>query len=693
MIKWNLTIGVLFSAASLCAQNLPHSDTTAIRLKSVEIKGNKPAAPATTTITTLSGTALDHTKGTTLAHAIQEIPGVAMLQTGATIAKPVIHGLHSNRVLILNNGIPQEGQQWGSEHAPEIDPFIAKKISVIKGAEAVRYGAAAIGGVIIIEPPALPATADIHGEINLAGISNSRAGILSGMLDGGIKKWPGFGWRIQGTLKKAGNIKTADYYLNNTGVREHNYSAAAGYNGAKAGTEIFFSHFNSGIGIFRGAHIGSIKDLYERFKNGRPFEEGSFSYEINAPRQQLYHQLLKVKSYLQLHPSHRLQLQYGWQRNSRKEYDIRRAGRTSLPALDLLLTTHTLDITLESNYRKGWKTILGGNALSQVNNSIPGTYATPIIPNYDTYGAGVYMIVRQVKEKYELEAGVRYDYKYLDALGYDKNENLYGGTHQFNNVSGSLGALWIIHPNLQLRSNLGSAWRPPAVSELYSNGLHHGAAAVERGNKNMKNEQGYKWVNTLEYNTAALSISWNGYMHYIRNYIYLHPAMDTLESLRGAFPVFDYQQTDARFLGMDLLAKYRINTSFTYELKGAIVKAKDISRQQYLPWIPTDRLENTLRWNIPGSEKIKDAYLQVQAVLEATQPRYTPGSDYVAPPEGYHLFNLGTGTKYLLGKNILSIHFSIENVGNVLYKSYMNRFRYYAHDTGRSYALRTTYRF
>lgn len=40
---------------------------------------------------------------------------------GLLLPNPVIHGLHSNRILILNNEVRQEGQQWGADHAPEID--------------------------------------------------------------------------------------------------------------------------------------------------------------------------------------------------------------------------------------------------------------------------------------------------------------------------------------------------------------------------------------------------------------------------------------------------------------------------------------------------------------------------------------------------------------------------------------------
>ena len=80
----------------------------------------------------LKGKELAATRGLTLGESLQRIAGVTVLQTGNNIYKPVIQGLHSSRVLILNNGIRQEGQQWGSEHAPEIDPYVANRLTVIK---------------------------------------------------------------------------------------------------------------------------------------------------------------------------------------------------------------------------------------------------------------------------------------------------------------------------------------------------------------------------------------------------------------------------------------------------------------------------------------------------------------------------------------------------------------------------------
>ena len=92
--------------------------------------------------------ALRSTMGFGLAESLKQLPGVQTLNTGASISKPIIQGLHSNRVLILQNGVRQEGQQWGSEHAPEIDPFLSTKIQVIKGAGSIRDGGDALVSTI-----------------------------------------------------------------------------------------------------------------------------------------------------------------------------------------------------------------------------------------------------------------------------------------------------------------------------------------------------------------------------------------------------------------------------------------------------------------------------------------------------------------------------------------------------------------
>jgi iron complex outermembrane recepter protein len=232
---------------------LPHS---AIELNEIDIMDKQADTKKTQTVNEIKGKELLGTHGQSLGESLKLVNGVTSLNTGSTISKPMIHGLQGYRILILNNGIRQEGQQWGNEHAPEIDPFIAQKLTVIKGANSVRYGSDAMAGVILVEPNDLPDTAAITGEVNLVGMSNGKTGVASGILQGYFDKVKYFSWRIQGTYKKGGTIKTPTYYLKNTGVEELNYSYTLGYHRKKFGAEFYYSQFNTKIGIFSGAHIG-----------------------------------------------------------------------------------------------------------------------------------------------------------------------------------------------------------------------------------------------------------------------------------------------------------------------------------------------------------------------------------------------------------------------------------------------------
>jgi len=255
----------------------------AVDLGGVEVHGHRESVQTTTAVQSLYGEELLQSRGESLGESLKRVAGVTTFSTGNTISKPVIHGMHSNRILILNNGIRLEGQQWGAEHAPEIDPFLAEEITVIKGAETVRFGPEAMGGVILVNPAALPTSKISTTEINLAGSSNGRAGNVSVTHVGGSGKIAGLGYRIQGSSKKAGNIQAPNYFQGNTGMSETSFSGALGYSSKKLGTEAYYSFFRTELGILRDAHTGNLSDLQQIIKNGAPFTQAEFTYSLDNP--------------------------------------------------------------------------------------------------------------------------------------------------------------------------------------------------------------------------------------------------------------------------------------------------------------------------------------------------------------------------------------------------------------------------
>lgn len=686
-------------------------ETDVKNLSEVVVEADKVEEIATLSRAELSTEALRKSSGESLGQVLTDITGVNMLQTGPTIAKPVIHGLHSNRILILNNGIRQEGQQWGQEHAPEIDPFVATSLQLIKGAAAVKYGSDAIGGVILVNPPDLPREPGLAGSYNLVGASNNKMIASSLMLEGGLTGLKGFGWRVQGSIKRAGDAHAADYQLTNTGTTENNFSLGLGYHKARAGVEVFFSSFDADIGILRSAHIGNLTDLESAIGRDRPLFISEFSRDINNPMQQVKHQLLKVNSHVDLNSLGELTLQYGVQLNERKEFDVRRGGRSEIPALSLDLITHTLELDLDVNPIGRWKGDIGASFLIQANNNLAETGIRPLIPNFDNMTAGFHVIGRYVQERYELEFGLRYDYKQYLIKKFDENNILIQPEFDFNNITGSAGVVLNLASEWEFRSNVGTAWRAPHVNELFSEGLHHGSAAIEEGRDDLVSEKAIKWISSLEKVSARYSIDLSVYYNLINDYIYLRPE-DVSLTIRGAFPIFRYTQTDASFVGLDANISLGLNDRIDWFNKLSLIRAMDKVNTSPLINIPANRLQSGVNVSF-ASARLEEPYLTLSAdfvdrqrnaprvisiadVREAESDFFGTDQsvfDFLDVPDGYINLNLSGGFKTRLFSNELNVFVSVDNLLNNSYRDYLNRFRYYADDLGRNFSIKVNYNF
>jgi iron complex outermembrane receptor protein len=663
---------------------------------------------------------LEESAGKSLGETLREIPGVNTIQTGPGIFKPVIHGVHSQRILMLNYGIRQEGQQWGAEHAPEIDPFIASNVVVIKDASAIKFGSDAIGGVILVNPPPLPESAVLGGTFNTVLQSNGRSATVSGMLEGGIKGHDGWGWRIQGTGKKTGDFNTPDYSLTNTGLKEANFSAAAGYHKESKGVDVFFSHFQSEVGILKGTSIGNLDDLASAMEREVPEYTTSFSYAITEPRQTVSHNLLKVNGHFRTDAGE-WKLQYGFQNNNRREYDLRIGDLSRIPSIDLQLNTQTLDGEWETHTEKRTMSI-GFNGMLQDNNNLPGTQRIAFIPNFYNASAGIFGITKLYFNEWTLDLGTRYDSRHYDVKGYDFKNSLYSTSFGFNNISATAGASIQLGKDQTLNLNMSSAWRPPHVAELYSVGTHQSAAAIEYGlllndttneimnidDANFRTEQAVKFVASYEKRWANFTLDVSPYANHIFNYIYLRPVGIT-KNVRGVYPYFRYAQTDALFLGTDITGTWQPARQFTVTSKVSLLKASDESNHDYLAYIPSNRYEVALRYENPQLALFKNFYVESKTSYVAKQTRapavitvreikeaqeenfsFNPGGgnfDFLAPPEAYVLWDLAAGVSIKTRKMKYDFRIASQNTLNQNYREYTNRFRYYAGDLGRNIVL------
>ncbi len=269
-----------------------------------------------------------------------QIIGINVMKTGNNVSKPIVNGLQNNRILILNNGVRQEGQQWGSDHAPEIDAFAFNSIKLLKGADALRYGSDAIGGVIMAELPTLTNKGASTQSSLTSGFNSNGNGVMTSASISGHFLLP---IRIQLTAKVAGNKKTPDYFLDNTGNQETDFSAHTGFKFTKSTFKIYYSVFSSKIGIFSGSHLGNLTDLNLAIKRGEPIKQPEFTYRIEKPYQTVIHSIGKVESKSKLSSHKFIFTSLAVQKNKRSEFDIHRSTKLG-PSVAFDLITQTAEI-------------------------------------------------------------------------------------------------------------------------------------------------------------------------------------------------------------------------------------------------------------------------------------------------------------------------------------------------------------
>lgn len=640
-------------------------------------------------LSVLEGQALEDVRGQTLGETLERLPGVTTLSTGPSIAKPVVRGLHSQRVLVLNAGVPQEGQQWGGEHAPEIDPFAPARIEVVKGAAGVEYGAGALGGVIRVEPRDLPATPGLGGELSLSALSNSGQGAGSLLLEGGLGAVPGLGWRVQGSLRQAGDARTPGYVLGNSAFQERNGALAVGYHQGRVGVEAYFSHFGTTLGIYRGAHVGSVDDLLAAIERGGPAVRYTFGYRIDAPKQVIAHDLVTLRGHYDTPRGSRLDVQYGFQHNRRREYDAHRGGQEGEGrlAFDLSLASHSLEARLRSRPVGRWFGVVGVSGMNQANVNARAGY---LIPNFRALTGGLFARATGVYEALTLELGLRGDSRFVRA--YPRADGQRGDyvahTHRYGNLSGVVGAVWRFAPAWSVAANVGSGWRAPSVNELYNFGVHHGTAQFEIGNAALTSERSLETDVTLRYEAPRARLEVSAFSNQIAGFIYLRPDLEPTLTIRGAFPTFRYAQADARLRGLDGQAEVQALPFLRLGLTASLVRGFNRTDAEPLLYMPADRLALRTTWRLPRWGALHDGAVEVEGRLVARQTRVPEGVDYAPPPPGYALFGARYNATLELGPVPVRLGLAVENALNTRYRDYLSRFRYYADDPGRSFTLR-----
>lgn len=672
-------------------------------LESVDVTAQRRHTTVLQQSSVINAKMLEKSSALSLSQLLEKVPGVSSISSGNSIGKPVIQGMHSSRILLVNNGVRLESQNWGIDHAPEIDHTASSIIEVVKGAESIRYGYGAVGGVVLLNQAKLPYGHDhlkVKGKFNAGFSTNSRAYDGAGTIELGYKK---VGARFHAMYQRAGDYSTAEYYLNNTGYKNISLSSLFGYQGKRFHATLAASLYYARSGIYYGSKISDVDQLMSRFQLGRPEENTlrPFSYRIEPPFQQSQHITIKSDLNWDFSKVHNLLVRLSYQENLRQEFENRKVEKFSwLPVQDLRLSTYNTEAIWSANWGHGMTSQAGLSSMYQSNYNVPGTRQPAFIPNFAALTTGFFLLHKMTFGKLTCSAGMRYDMRGLDVNGYTTLSSFkyYDAFKVYSNFTGNVAGHYQFTDHLDARINVGWAWRPPDVNELYANGLHHGSYWVT-GNSELTSERGYKSVVGGRYLTDKLCIEPSFFFQQITNYIYdnigtgnnrfhIHPS--------GKYPKFVYGQDNVRIMGGDMVASYQPLADLRLTAKGEWIFARNLSQDNWLPFMPADKYGLAAEYKKTFGQRRKwETAFSLEGTYVAKQTRFDPIKDLVPEsPDAYFLLGGAAEASTTLAKgHQLKIILLGDNILNNLYKEYTDRFRYYAHERGAQFTLRTIYTF
>lgn len=694
-------------------------------LQEIIVTDNKKKNSTKTGVeSSLSKEQINRFRSQNLGDALAQLSGVSSIKTGNAIVKPVVHGVMGSRLAIVNDGIRLQDHEWGADHAPSIDINGADQVQLIKGANALKFGGDAIGGVLEIIHKKYALKDSLFGTVS-SGYNQQGRGVYF-LTDLTKTKQGGFYYGGTLSLKNVGDLEHPDYVLSNTGNREEHAKIYFGRNTITQAWEFSYSFFQKEAGILSAAHIGSKGDLGRALRIEVPITILPWTRSLNNPRQWTNHHNLSVNYKKQFNPRFKWDVRYNYQLNNRKEFDIRRGEVKNIPALDLLLQTHDLvaNFNKEQNNSFQWNTGISGQF--QDNYSDPETGVRRLIPDYIRFKLGAYFVAEYLPSNdFKAEVGLRYDYDHIDSYKFyrqrDWNARNYSDdfaqtilnttstgqyyTEQlkkYGNLSASAGLRQFLGSNTYLFVNVGYLTRSPNPAELFSDGLHHANARYELGDLRLVQERAIKTLVSLEKQKGRLNYAFSGYWSSVANYIFLQPVGIRQERSISVIQA-DYRQVPrAQLYGTDIDLGYAITQELNYTGRASWVKALTGDGTPIVD-IPPLNLNNELLYSPNSIPTLRFRLTNEYVSQQKSYPDFnfidnfiengeivTEEVDISSSPPAFHLMHIELTTT--LAKD-WEIRAGIDNIFNVDYRNYLNRLRYFAGESGRNIRLELTYTF
>ena len=644
------------------------------------VTGDTKLKHVTAPVSIVSPQVLRATASTNVIDAISHQPGVSQLTTGGSISKPIIRGLGYNRVVVMSEGVRQEGQQWGDEHGVEVDGNSVNSVEILKGPASLMYGSDAMAGVVILHQQ--PTLADGEMKANVTSEYQTNNGLFGYHLQmAGNQK--GFVWDAGWSQKMAHAYKNIyDGYVPGSQFREQAGRLMLGVNKGWGHSRLTWTAYHLTPGIVEGERDAQTGELEH--------EDGwtGHQYSKSLPFQQVKHYKLVWDNSLNLSSGY-LKALIGYQQNRRQEFE------ESMDDYELYFKLHTLtyDLRYVTNEFDGWKLSTGIGGMYQKSGNEGEEY---LIPDYRLFDFGLYATAtKQLGDRWTLNGGVRYDHRHLHGYELMEDDELRftDFSRHFNGLTGSIGAVLNVSDNLNLKMNIARGFRTPNMSELASNGVHEGSVRYELGNQQLKSEYSLQVDLGLDFTSRYVSAQLALFANRINNYIFTHRVAEEKEE---GYLTYAYTQGDARLLGFEAgvdfhpIHSVHFSNAFSYvdaQLMHATADTK------YLPFTPAPKWSSELKWELSHHSHPTIAHhhttdaahrsllnnLYIAAGLDCylRQSHIYRADDTETETPGYALLSLSAGSDIQWhGKKLAELYVTADNLLDKAYQNHLSRLKY-----------------
>ncbi|WP_298879823.1 TonB-dependent receptor [uncultured Polaribacter sp.] len=650
---------------------------------------------------------LTNNKENSLMQTLSKIPGVSTIKIGSGQSKPVIRGLGFNRVVVVQNSIKHEAQQWGNDHGLEIDQYGIESIKIIKGPASLVYGSDAIAGVVDIEPNKIPIENSFKGEVNLLAESNNDLLGLSIGLQKRTKKWF---YRTRLTYRDyADKINYENYIfelhdnnLRNTAGKEANANFSIGYISKNLTTETFISNVYAKNGFFANAHGLEVRTS--------SIDYDSSNRDIDLPFHKVNHFKITNNTSLEF-KNHSLHFDFGFQNNHREEHtEPTSHGYMPKPSntKERGFQKNTYSINIKDSFKPNKKhdIVVGINTEFQDNNISGWGF---LIPEYDRFTIGAFAFDKyEMNSNLHLLSGIRYDFGIIQSKSYKdwfqstiKNDNgstslvylqrAQDKTLNFGNFSASVGVSYL-HNKTSYKANIGKSFRMPLANELASNGVNYHMYRYEKGNINLDPEESYQLDLEINHNFKKASIGISPFVNFFENFIYLNPTSKYFETQQ----IYEYTQAKVFRFGGEFRASTTVYKNLQLNASAEYVYSRQTSgpkKDFTLPFSPPFSMLFSANYQFKDFGFLKAPKLNTDFRITASQNEIVPPEEIT---EGYQVANISFLSSIALfnKKQPLQLKIKINNLFDTKYFDHTSFYRLIdVPEAGRNISLAFTQNF